>query len=933
MGWRTAFIGAVCTFVLAGFGNPASAQDPVLPRFVEPIPIPSNDSNSQSRSSQSSQVNTPVPGITTAAPPSGNATIPVSPPVTPAQSAIPLPTGATRLLQFGMRTSRGFNIKYVDGPQGQQIAILTGGIKMFATFIKGDKSTFLDVQADDVVVWLKGGQIDELINSSTPQPAGNEREIEVFMSGNVIVRYGNSTEKKNADGTPQEDKTMRADKVYYDVSKDKAIAVNGVLQFFRQGLRDPAVIKAREILQLSPTEFRAQAVQMSSSSLPSDPGVSMNAQTVDIVQEPDIRRNIFGNQYYNRLLQQDITSPETLFEAQNVTLQAMEYPFFYVPYMAGNVNRPLGPLESVAFRTDKIFGTQILTTWSVLDLLAMTPLPGERWDLQADYLSDRGPALGTSYSNRGDKFYGMDMPFMTEFKAYGIYDQGHDKLGGPRENDFEPSQYRSRISWKGQLEVTEELTFMGQIAHLSDPRFLESYYKPEFDSGDNLESFGYLKYQDGIGAVSVLGKANFDRFWVTETNWLPKASGYWLGQSFFDTFTYNAWGSAGYAQLNPARTTLSPFSPPGQINTLPFPYEPTDQKTSTGRFDVMQEISLPFNAGPVKVVPYAKVDLAYYSNDLQGQDVGRFYGGGGVRTSLPMSQLYSDVESELLNLNGLNHKITFGANYFNAWTNVGHDQLPQLDRLNDDATDMALRDIHPFQTAYVPGYKGYALANSPYYDPQTYAVRRLLDTSPDTLDSIQILQLDVNQRWQTKRGYPGMEHTVDWLTLDLSASIFPDKNRDNFGHNVSFLEYDSYWYVGDRTGITSSGWFDPYDPGVSYWNIGTYLNRPDRTSFYIGYRQFDPVRSKALTASVQYVFSQKYSIIASTTYDFGLNQSLSNTLMFSRTGTDLTINFGFNYNAILNNFGFQFEVVPNLLASRGTGSGLFGPAAGGGIGR
>jgi hypothetical protein len=192
------------------------------------------------------------------------------------------------------------------------------------------------------------------------------------------------------------------------------------------------------------------------------------------------------------------------------------------------------------------------------------------------------------------------------------------------------------------------------------------------------------------------------------------------------------------------------------------------------------------------------------------------------------------------------------------------------------------------------------------------------------------LQADLRQRFQTKRGYPGMEHTVDWLSLDLSASYFPAETRDNFGKPISFIEYDAAWYVGDQTAITSGGWFDPFDPGTRYYNIGAFLNRPDRTSYYLGYRQTDPLGSKAVNGSVSYFFSQKYSVVASTSYDFGTSITQSSSLAFARTGTDLTVSVGVTYNSILKNFGVTFELVPNLLAARSGGgllSGLTGNSA------
>jgi hypothetical protein len=198
-----------------------------------------------------------------------------------------------------------------------------------------------------------------------------------------------------------------------------------------------------------------------------------------------------------------------------------------------------------------------------------------------------------------------------------------------------------------------------------------------------------------------------------------------------------------------------------------------------------------------------------------------------------------------------------------------------------------------------------------------------LDSSVDTRDTIEVLQTDLRQRWQTKRGFPGQEHVIDYLTLDLSASFFPHPDRDNFGKNVAFLEYDTTWNVGDRTALVSSGWYDPIDNGARVFTIGAQLNRTDRTAFFVGYRLIDPIDSRALTTAATYVFSPKYAITAASTYDFGINESLSNSLIVTRMGSDLTMSLGFTYNALLRNFGFTIELLPNVVAmNRRTTTGL-----------
>ena len=105
--------------------------------------------------------------------------------------------------------------------------------------------------------------------------------------------------------------------------------------------------------------------------------------------------------------------------------------------------------------------------------------------------------------------------------------------------------------------------------------------------------------------------------------------------------------------------------------------------------------------------------------------------------------------------------------------------------------------------------------------------------------------------------------------------------------------------------------------GTRYWNIGGYFNRPDGTSFSASYRQLQPLGSKVVQGSIGYMFSPKYQLTYSASIDLGLNTSLSHNLGITRTGTDLTWSFGFSYNQLVNNFGINFIVVPNLLASRG----------------
>jgi hypothetical protein len=65
-------------------------------------------------------------------------------------------------------------------------------------------------------------------------------------------------------------------------------------------------------------------------------------------------------------------------------------------------------------------------------------------------------------------------------------------------------------------------------------------------------------------------------------------------------------------------------------------------------------------------------------------------------------------------------------------------------------------------------------------------------------------------------------------------------------------------------------------------------------------------------------------------YDFGTQQSQSNSLVLTRMGSDLQVAFGITYNAILNNFGVTLEILPNLVTQSQRIRNAF-PAFGSGI--
>ena len=784
-----------------------------------------------------------------------------------------------------------FDVKSSLTPSGEQIWLVTGGVIL--NIRDQQTGAIYDIEADRLVFWTRG---ESPLFGPNPQPqdSPSQRQLEFYLSGNVEIR-----EQHNVPNKPPESRILRADEVYYDISRSVAIAVRADLEFKEPTMPDPVHFKADELLRLSPTQWQVLRGEVFSSKLASDPGFKIYFARATLEDKHVPKKNIFDVVVRNRRTGEPEIELQRRFRAEEVFFELEEVPVFYLPFLAGDAKDPLGPVRNIMLSYSKIFGGQFGVTLDGFDLLGIAPPPGEHWHITADYLTARGPALGTEFDYSGKQILGVHTLYTGQLKLNGMNDMGGDDLGGDRGIGDNHPDWRGRVFWQQNFrDLPDGFSVQTQVSAASDQNYLEQYFPLEYHHGINQENFLYVKQQQDYWAWTFLTQGRLEN-WLTQTQWLPRVDGYLIGLSPFNLLTYNAHADIGYARL---RTGDSPNPP----------VDPTDKPINTGRFDFSNELSLPFYLGPFKLVPYVMGDLTYYTEDLDGTDVGRAYGALGLRASLPFTRIYPDAESTLFNVNGFNHKIELSANYYYAQASTPYSKLAQLDRLNDDATNFALVDIRPLEPLINPAH-GTLLATSPIFDPQLYAIRRLVLNEVDTLADTDVLQLEINQRLQTHRGYPGQEHIVDWMTLTLSGSVFPQANRDNFGSNLAFLEYDWVWNIGDRTALVSSGWIEPIDNGPRVFTIGAYLNRPDRTNFFLGYRQIDPVQSKAVTAAVGYVFSPKYSITASSTYDFGTNQSLSNSLMLTRKGTDLQVSIGATYNDLQNSFGFLFQIEPNVL--------------------
>jgi hypothetical protein len=900
-----------------GQGPPSTLRE--LPAPVPaPVPAPANPP-------------APVPGQI---PPSVSNQLPAPRPA-------PAPARPRPNFQYiiGSRTgTQNWNVERTQLPDGRSMITVSNGVLLSVRGLPGMDT--LEVEADRAVVWTRDGD-------ATPTAAGdNTRELEFYMAGHVVLR----TQR------PQSGDKVRieADEMYYDTRRNVAVALQSRLELDPTNktnpgvaITEPIVLTAAELFQTSETTYELVNSEVFSSKLPSDPGLKLLVARATVEERRSPRVDIFGRPVVNRKTGEQLTLVQNLLYTENVVGTLEGVPFFYTPVLYTDANDPLGPLVSVSLGGNRIFGFQTGVGLDVYKLFGVLPYEGTRWRAYVDYMSRRGPALGTLFTYQGywedvdplqrmlhpEKVY--DGQYSGVARLYGLSDAGTDILGAQPQPllTFQPTGFRGRAFWQQSIwDLPGGYDIYAQVSKNSDRNFLEQYYKHEFDTSPNQATFAMIKQQQDNWSWSAMVEGQINP-WITTTQSFPRLDGYVQGWKLFDMFTSHTHATLGYHRLSLSNDPLLPLANAPPNTFLP---EGTTTNGTTARAAIFQELAYPVQLGAFTVAPYFKGALVGYTADVEGDSAAQVWGGLGVRGHLPLSRLYDDVESELFNVSGLNHKINLHANYFYAESTERYTQFLQIDRLNDFATDQANRELKPFQPLYNSG-AGMALATSPLFDPQSLALRRLVDNRFDTLDQINVLQLEVRQRLQTKRGVLGAQHIIDWMSFDAGVSIYPQANRDNFGNTLAFLEYDYNWNIGDRTSFQSSGWYDPNDNGPRVTTMGLFFDRPDRTTYFVGYRQIDPLQSRAITGAVTYTFSEKYSMTASISYDLGLSEAFGNSIIFTRTGRDLQISMGFTYNSLQNNFGAVVEIVPNLVGRRaGPGMGMLGQGMAGqnaGLGR
>ncbi|HUP78210.1 MAG TPA: organic solvent tolerance protein OstA, partial [Pirellula sp.] len=288
----------------------------------------------------------------------------------------------------------------------------------------------------------------------------------------------------------------------------------------------------------------------------------------------------------------------------------------------------------------------------------------------------------------------------------------------------------------------------------------------------------------------------------------------------------------------------------------------------------------------------------------------------GLKTSIPMWRTFPDVQSSVLNLNGLAHKISFESEYLYADTTRDLDQFPLYNPIDDNSQEH-------FRRRLVFNTFGGVLPDQ--FESTNYAARQSMQryvsaASSEVVTNQLQSRFGIHQRLQTKRGVAGRERIADVVEFDVDAIFFGKPDRDNFGESVGGINYDFRYHIGDRVTLISDGYYDLFKSGLMATTLGGVLSRPGRGEIYLGVTSLEgPISSLLLTTSFNYRMNEKWVAVGGTSMDLGKTGNIGQSLGLTRIGESFLIRVGATVDNARRNFAFNFSIEPRFFQRQGLG--------------
>ncbi len=751
--------------------------------------------------------------------------------------------------------------------EGRDIATVIGRFYLWQKTEEEGRELLLELQADNAVIFYASEQlkVGQEVQGGPGDVLARGSVEAIYLSGDVVMTEGQ--------------RTVRSDEMYYDFLRKKAIAINAVMRTFDAERGIPSYVRAAKLHRIAENVFAAENATLTSSEFYL-PQISLNASSVIITDTTEIDEQLgkLSNSSYEA-------------EMRNVRMKLGRHTIFYWPFVRSNLERPDIPIKSLNIGYDNTWGATVETRWYLARLLGLREPPDTDSTLAVDYYGKRGAGTGAEVEYTRQDYYGRVL-------GYIIRDTGEDKLGrhSSRQNLKPANELRGRFYWMHRHFLPHKWQLTTEIGYASDERFIEGYYRNEYNVGKQ-ETYVHLKRIENNWGVSFLGKVRINDF-ADVLEELPTAEFHLTGQSLFnDRFTLYS-----DTMLSNLRQRI------GKDHTIAI------DESQFSFVSQRVELDLPIRSGKFKIVPYVAGVFGYDDRSgftrslVDGSNTGSFgeknvwIGEAGARVSMqPFWKVYPNVKSRLWDLNQLRHIVRphLTAAFFAESDSV----VEQRDTLN-------------------------------------FGISQRLQTKRRAHG--------VSQRDERTR-------TVDWMRLDTDftlvsnpesagANIGPDRfiwNRpivplrvlsapeifsgdlinnlhrfEMYGPRRNYFSADYMWRMSDTSMILSDLNYDIQSGVVQQFNIGLVHLRWPNLSLYIGNRYLSRIEildekgSSAFTFAATYMLDPRYTIVFAQQFDFDYGANIRSDITLIRRYHRLYWAITFSADASLDRQAVVFSVWP-----------------------
>jgi len=737
-------------------------------------------------------------------------------------------------------------IEVTKQPDGTDVATLMGRFYIWQQ--QDESGRLLELEADTAVIYYSSQQVQVgAEQTGTPDVLAQGAVRDVYIAGDAVITEGR--------------RTIRADELYYDFERKKAIAVNAVMRNFDIKRGIPIYVRAGKLRQVAENKFSGEDMTLTSSEF-YQPQISLTSSQIYITDTTVIDEQA-----------QKVSDRSFDAEMRDVRMKVGKQTVFYWPVLRGNLERPDIPVKSVHVGKDNTWGTSIETRWYLSRLLGLKEPEDVDATLATDFYSKRGFGMGVGIDYERPSYYGHMI-------GYIINDRGQDRLGRAwGRKHVDPQQdLRGRFSWLHRQFLPYNWQLTASVGYASDEFFVESYYRDEFSASGRQKTYLHLKRIEDNWGLGFAGAARINDF-ADELEELPSAEFHLTGESVFkDTATLYSDSRVGrFRQRIGKNHSIAmdqdhyTFMSHRTELDMPIGLKIPDSKSQAGSF---------FKAVPFVAGTFGYDDRSGFTRSLvDGSGTGVFgekqvwLGEAGIRIVPPAYwKVYDRVKSRLWDLNRLRHIIR-----------------PELTAVLYAESDDVVRQR----------------------DTVNFGISQRLQTKRkrgpafgDEEETIDWMALDVDFTW-VRNSEPAHETSPDrfiWNKPIVPLSVFSAPEIFNgdlrnagrfhrfemFGPRRNYFSADYIWRASDGTAILSDLNFDMQSSVVQQFDIGLSRLQWPNLSWYIGSRYLRRIEvgnekgSNMFTFAATYKVDPRYTLVFAQQYDFDYGANIRSDITLVR---------------------------------------------------